>query len=466
MPLPMRAFGRGLVDAGANIVHGHGTPCMLGVEVYGGAPIIYSCGVLLSDRIDARALGPPPPPPRPADDGDAEPQVRPPEMPRPESRPDLSYVARVIVSGTDRMAWLELRPLQCRLLQVSRAKGRHQTWAAQTLQQLCRRLGTRASLARTGVRIAIDSPPPEEGAPPRRVTGARGQRRAQAEGSAAARGSARWWTPLGESDGGGSVDGRHGLPWQESTGRVYSLVGWLRAWVGGGVRIGDGGPTDKGSSAGGGRSGGDADGQRRHDHWSNGAAMGCRESEEIELACGARRGDGGWWESLPGRPPRAAAMGAVHGRECVPPSAHAGGDDGGDEWGDEEEDDEQDGAPHAGTPPRAAGSGLRRLTAPLSPSLRASPVRRTSPRLSPGVRRGGRLDSPSASSVPRSLWGWADPHSHGAGGAGGSGADSPRFDEATDHALLDGLSDDGDDDDTEARVPLSVLMASLHGSTR
>lgn len=46
----MRTFARGLVDAvGANIIYGHGTGHALGVEVYCGCPILYSCGTLLAD---------------------------------------------------------------------------------------------------------------------------------------------------------------------------------------------------------------------------------------------------------------------------------------------------------------------------------------------------------------------------------------------------------------------------------
>ena len=49
-PQLMRSFARGLVDvAGAHVVHGHGVGHLMGVEVYNGSAILYSCGTLLAD---------------------------------------------------------------------------------------------------------------------------------------------------------------------------------------------------------------------------------------------------------------------------------------------------------------------------------------------------------------------------------------------------------------------------------
>ena len=93
VPAAMREFAQGLVDvAGANVVHGHGTGGMLGVEIYRGAPILYSCGSLLEEeaaRSSAAAQGV----------GG--------ELPL---RADLGYVARLVVRGSDALGWLELRP--------------------------------------------------------------------------------------------------------------------------------------------------------------------------------------------------------------------------------------------------------------------------------------------------------------------------------------------------------------------
>jgi len=76
-------------------------------------------------------------------------------------------------------------------------------------------------------------------------------------------------------------------------------------------------------------------------------------------------------------------------------------------------------------------------------------------RRSPGVRRGGRLGSPTSPvGASRSLWSWAD----AAGGrtplSGGGGAAG--------EALLE--ERDGEESDEEERIPLSDLMRSLNGA--
>ena len=144
VPSAMRSFARGLVDvAGADIVHGHGTPFFLGVEVYRSKPIIYSCGVLLTDRLSsegdrdlqlqqrrqmkeaaaaaaaAQAEG------GKGDKGGAGGLAALLGPARPELRPDISVLARVVIRSTNELGWVELRPMHCRMLQVNRASGRH-----------------------------------------------------------------------------------------------------------------------------------------------------------------------------------------------------------------------------------------------------------------------------------------------------------------------------------------------------
>jgi poly-gamma-glutamate capsule biosynthesis protein CapA/YwtB (metallophosphatase superfamily) len=46
-----RAFGRWLVDAGVDVVHGHSAHVPHGIEVYEGAPILYDCGDLVDDYL-------------------------------------------------------------------------------------------------------------------------------------------------------------------------------------------------------------------------------------------------------------------------------------------------------------------------------------------------------------------------------------------------------------------------------
>jgi poly-gamma-glutamate capsule biosynthesis protein CapA/YwtB (metallophosphatase superfamily) len=51
-----RAFGRWLVDAGVDVVHGHSAHVPHGIEVYEGAPILYDCGDLVDDYVVKESL--------------------------------------------------------------------------------------------------------------------------------------------------------------------------------------------------------------------------------------------------------------------------------------------------------------------------------------------------------------------------------------------------------------------------
>ena len=99
VPLAMRSFSRHLVDLGVNVVHGHGTGCMLGAEGYHGAAIIYSCGNLLQDEARAGPVG------------------------GAEHRSDIGYLARLVVRGTNELVGLHLAP--CARRRESLLLGRH-----------------------------------------------------------------------------------------------------------------------------------------------------------------------------------------------------------------------------------------------------------------------------------------------------------------------------------------------------
>ena len=216
IPHAMRVFARGLVDiAGANIIHGHGTRHMLGVEVYKGVPILYSCGVLLSDRLQSCKDVPT----RVSDD----PSLKAP--PRPELRPDISYIARVVIRPTNQVGWVELRPVHCRMLQCNLAKGRHKQWAVETLQQLCNDLNTPCEVSRLGLRVPISTKPPQEERPKRRIP----KEQLQAElknlenesGNSSGRPS-KWWSKLDE-------DGEDSL--FSTSGRFTKAWRWLASSV-------------------------------------------------------------------------------------------------------------------------------------------------------------------------------------------------------------------------------------------
>ncbi|MBE8520569.1 CapA family protein [Amycolatopsis sp. H6(2020)] len=50
-------YGRAAIDAGADLVAGHGSPTIQAVEVYRGRPILYSLGNLVADRPDGLLAG-------------------------------------------------------------------------------------------------------------------------------------------------------------------------------------------------------------------------------------------------------------------------------------------------------------------------------------------------------------------------------------------------------------------------
>lgn len=131
-----------------------GTGCLLGVEVYQGAPILYSCGNLLADEPTAPRAA------RPLSEagggwgagGDGR-----------DSRVDVGCLARLVLRGSDALGWLELRPTHSRLLQVNKAKGREHAWAIDTLESHCHKLGTKYRRSRYGLAVKLSTwPPPEE----------------------------------------------------------------------------------------------------------------------------------------------------------------------------------------------------------------------------------------------------------------------------------------------------------------
>jgi poly-gamma-glutamate synthesis protein (capsule biosynthesis protein) len=158
-----RALARELIDvAGANVVHGHGTGHLQGVEVWHGCPIMYSCGTLVSD--EALSVAP----------SDA-------------LREDVSCFCTLHLNGLNQLEWLQVQPLCSRILQTNGATGQAGRWARETLQRLCSDLGTTAVPAANGLRIPlIKRPAPlPQPAPPasRRDVAARAVRVAEPDES-------------------------------------------------------------------------------------------------------------------------------------------------------------------------------------------------------------------------------------------------------------------------------------------
>lgn len=108
-------FCHDLIDkAGIDIIHGHSSHHVKGIEVYKGKPILYGCGDFEDDYAVDR-----------------------------EYRNDLSFVYELIYNhDTKTFSHLELTPTQIHLFQVNKATGDNRAWLERTMTRLCQKLGT------------------------------------------------------------------------------------------------------------------------------------------------------------------------------------------------------------------------------------------------------------------------------------------------------------------------------------
>ena len=117
-----RQFAHGLLDrAGVDLVHGHSSHHVQGIEVYRGKLILYGCGDLLSDYEGI---------------GNEE-----------EFRSDLGlhYFVR-LDTNTGQLAGLELVPMQTRKFRLERAAKDDAAWLRETLDREGKRFGTRVEM--------------------------------------------------------------------------------------------------------------------------------------------------------------------------------------------------------------------------------------------------------------------------------------------------------------------------------
>ena len=119
IPAAQREFAQGLIErAGVDVIHGHSSHHVKGIEVYRGRLIIYGCGDFLSDYEGIRG--------------------------HEEYRPDLGLMYLPVldpVSGQLRS--LELVPTRVRKFQIQRASRREADWLAKVLDREGEELGTR-----------------------------------------------------------------------------------------------------------------------------------------------------------------------------------------------------------------------------------------------------------------------------------------------------------------------------------
>jgi poly-gamma-glutamate synthesis protein (capsule biosynthesis protein) len=113
-----RDFAHGLIDtAGADIIHGHSSHHVMGIEVYRDRPIIYGCGDFINDYEGIGGY---------------------------ESfRGDLSLMYFVTMSpATGRLVGLRMIPTMMKKLRVSHASRADAEWLGHTLNREGKRLGT------------------------------------------------------------------------------------------------------------------------------------------------------------------------------------------------------------------------------------------------------------------------------------------------------------------------------------
>ncbi|MBI4296024.1 MAG: CapA family protein [Chloroflexi bacterium] len=121
-----REFAHGLIDrAGIDVIHGHSSHHIKGIEVYKGKPIIYGCGDFLNDYEGIRGY---------------------------ESfRGDLGLMYFITVnSPTGELVSLRMTPTRVRHFRVNRASGSDARWLTDTLNREGSKLGTRAKLNEDG----------------------------------------------------------------------------------------------------------------------------------------------------------------------------------------------------------------------------------------------------------------------------------------------------------------------------
>lgn len=122
IPQEQRAFAHQLIDrAGVDLIHGHSSHHVKGIEVYKGRLILFGCGDFLDDYEGISGYE--------------------------AFRPDLSlmYFASVDPS-TGKLAALEMTPTQVKRFRVNRVSRKDALWLRDTLNREGQRLGTRVRL--------------------------------------------------------------------------------------------------------------------------------------------------------------------------------------------------------------------------------------------------------------------------------------------------------------------------------
>ncbi len=130
IPHLQRDFAHGLIDrAGVDVVHGHSSHHVKGIEVYKERPILYGCGDLLSDYEGITG--------------------------QEQFRGELGLMYFLSLEPTTgRLQRFEMTPTRLRKLRINRALREEAQWLVNVLNREGRPLGTRAILGED-LRLAL-----------------------------------------------------------------------------------------------------------------------------------------------------------------------------------------------------------------------------------------------------------------------------------------------------------------------
>jgi poly-gamma-glutamate synthesis protein (capsule biosynthesis protein) len=130
-PTPaFRAFARRVMDAGADVFHGHSAHVFQGIEIYKGKPVLYDTGDLVDDyRVDPRL------------------------------RNDYALLFRLTATRAG-VGRLELVPLKISRMQVNRATGADALAIHRRIRRLCAEMGTAVEEREGRLTVRLRQPAP------------------------------------------------------------------------------------------------------------------------------------------------------------------------------------------------------------------------------------------------------------------------------------------------------------------
>ncbi len=122
-----RSFAKRLVEAGADVVHGHSSHHAMGIEVFGDRPVLYGCGDLINDYEGITSN-------------------------RDRYRGELPLLYFVTLeAATGRLLRLDMKPMRIRKFRLNSASEEEAEWLQGVLNREGRRLGTEVARSSGGM---------------------------------------------------------------------------------------------------------------------------------------------------------------------------------------------------------------------------------------------------------------------------------------------------------------------------